>query len=95
VRRARRRRQRRRRKRQPDISQLAAELFTDDLITGGPGTVPAEGIIPYGSMPEAIRREIPLSAPPIGWDPEKLSPQKLFLLRRLQALGQEMAFRQQ
>ena len=69
---------------------LLTELWTKDLITGS-GERPAEGLIPYAEMPEKIRKEMPMDAPPVGWDPSKLSPEKLLLIKRLSAMGRQEA----
>lgn len=45
--------------------------------------LPGEGMIPFASLPEDVRKGVKLPAPPIGWNPDKLGDQELALLQAL------------
>lgn len=74
---------RQRPKKQSKIADIAAGLWAK-LITGNAAA--GEGVIPYARVPRAIRDQIPLDAPPVGWDETKLTPQERALLQRMGAM---------
>jgi hypothetical protein len=74
--------------RQPSQRELVttAQSLWSKLIPGQAAA--GQGIVPYASMPQQIRKEVPLHGPVVGWDPKKLTPKERGLLFRLRAMGQ-------
>lgn len=54
---------------------------------------PGPGIVPYGSLPEAFRKEVDpaVKAPIVGFDPTKLEPRERELLLRLMQVSEREA----
>ena len=66
------------------FESIAESLF-GKLISGT--EIPGQGIIPYAMLPEAARKQIQLTAPPVGWDPSQLDSAERALLSRLITVG--------
>lgn len=62
-----------------------AESLWGKLLTGTQR--PGPGIVPFASLPESARKQLPVTAPPIGWDVHQLDPRERALLRRLVQIG--------
>jgi len=79
-------RRRRRKRQRKSVADVATSLW-DKLIPGTQIPTRESGIVPYARIPEGVRQKIPLSGPPIGWDPKRLEPDERALLFRLMAMG--------
>lgn len=69
---------------QKGIESVAQRLFSKLLMGEG---VPGEDVVPYALLPNSVRSQIPMEAPPIGFPSQKLENDEAALLQQLLQQG--------